>query len=474
MTPPDQTITRRIATLRWLVPLAFFVSVPVYQFLIARWVHDSYSDALHFAVEILFFGTTGPLLAFWGLKRVEIWLAQKQEAEHKARVHERRLAAITAASADAILSLDPRGRIESWNHGAELLFHYTAQETVGQPFTDLLGGDEAAQVEYRWLAQTARREGFVRGHETTCLRADGRRVQVELTATPISSENGHPVGLSLILRDITNRKQREAEIQRLNARLNQQVAERTRQLTEKVEALAQANAELQKLDQTRSEFVSLVSHQIRAPLTNVQGAVERMQADCATINPTCTRMFSVLRQQVQRLDRLVRDVLNANRIEAGELTLNREPISLFPVVRQVIDQTRARNSERPILLLEKPGLPLVFADRDRIAEVIANLLDNADKYSPPGAAITVSLRADQHGVTVSVRDHGPGLPPIPPERLFDKFYRGDTSDSQSVYGYGLGLYVCRQLIEAHGGHVWAENHPDRGAVFSFTLPVFKP
>jgi K+-sensing histidine kinase KdpD len=106
-----------------------------------------------------------------------------------------------------------------------------------------------------------------------------------------------------------------------------------------------------------------------------------------------------------------------------------------------------------------------------VAEVLSNLLDNADKYSPPGQPVVVDVRAEQSEVTVSVADRGRGLPPGVVDRVFDKFYRGDNSDSQAVYGYGLGLYVCRRLIEAQGGRIWAENGPQGGAVFSFALPV---
>jgi K+-sensing histidine kinase KdpD len=296
---------------------------------------------------------------------------------------------------------------------------------------------------------------------------------VELTATLLPTDQGQPAGISIILRDITDRRRREEEIRRLNASLNEQVAARTRELAAKVEELALANAALQELDQTRSEFVSLVSHQIKAPLTNMNGAIQRMQIDCRTINPTCNRMFGIFEQQVDRLDRLVQDVLNASRLEAGEMSLQPEPISVLPVVQQVVEQTLARTTDRPIQLPVKPGLPLVYADRDRIAEVLANLLDNADKFSPPGAEIVLRVGADQTEVTISVRDCGPGLPLGDLERVFDKFHRTDSSDSQAAYGFGLGLYVCRRLVTAQGGRIWAENHPDGGAVFSFTLPVWQ-
>jgi PAS domain S-box-containing protein len=447
--------------------------VVLYQFGVARWVHDTFGEMTHYGVEILFYASVSPLLAYWTLKLIDRWLDEKELAERLASVSEHRLASITAASADAILSIDGHGLVESWNRGAELLFGYRTTEIQRQQFSVLLEGEEAADVEFGWLEEMVKQQGFVQGHETVCRDVNGRAVNVELTATLLPTDQGQPAGISIILRDITDRRRREEEIRRLNASLNEQVAARTRELAAKVEELALANAALQELDQTRSEFVSLVSHQIKAPLTNMNGAIQRMQIDCRTINPTCNRMFGIFEQQVDRLDRLVQDVLNASRLEAGEMSLQPEPISVLPVVQQVVEQTLARTTDRPIQLPVKPGLPLVYADRDRIAEVLANLLDNADKFSPPGAEIVLRVGADQTEVTISVRDCGPGLPLGDLERVFDKFHRTDSSDSQAAYGFGLGLYVCRRLVTAQGGRIWAENHPDGGAVFSFTLPVWQ-
>jgi len=466
-------LRKRIHALSWFLPLSFSALTILYQLGLARWVHDNFSDPVHFGVEILFYGTAGPLLAHWTLRLIGRWLEEKDSAERQARASERRLASITSASADAILSIESSWRIESWNRGAELLFGYLADEISGEPFQKLFASKAPVDIELQWLAEKVKQEGFVRGHETTCQHADGRAIQVELTATGLSDDQGTPIGIAVILRDITARKQREEEIKRLNANLNQQVAERTRQLAEKVEELARVNNELQKLDQMRSEFVSLVSHQIRGPLTNMRGAVERMRAGCGSLTATCSRMFSILNTQVERLDRLVRDVLNAARIESGDLVLHLEPHSVLPILNQVIEQTQARANNRTISLPAKPGLPLIYVDRDRIAETFANLLDNADKYSPPGENIEVDIYADQESVTVSVRDHGNGMSPEELPRLFDKFYRTDSSDAQAAYGYGLGLYVCRLLVEAHGGHIWARNHPQGGAIFSFILPIWQ-
>jgi len=464
-------VRQRIAQLRWALPLAIGLAAVLYEIGPGRWIHDAYGARDYFDLDILFYATAAPIMAFLVLTYINRWLDEKERAEQAARASQERLASVTAASADAILSLDLAGRIETWNQGAAQMFGYPADQMLGQPLTHLLGSGESAEVTLRWLTHEVQRAGAIRGYELAVHDAAGRDVNVELTMTNLAGAGHLAAGLSVILRDVTERKRRMAEIQRLNAGLSEQVAERTRELGEKVEQLARANAELHKLDQTRNEFVSLVSHQIRAPLTNVRGAVERMGTDCGAINPTCHRMFTVINEQSQRLDHLVREVLNAERLEAGELVLHREPISILPVVRQVAEHMQARSTPRALHLPTKPGLPLVLADRDRVAEVLTNLLDNADKYSPPGAPIAVEVRADEVEVIVAVRDAGRGLPPGSLDHIFEKFYRADSSDSQPAYGYGLGLYVCRRLIEAHGGRIWAENQAQGGAVFSFALPV---
>ena len=473
MTLTNLTFRQRIAFLRWAFPLFLVFSVVVYQLIFARWVHDQFGESIHYFAEILFYATLGPLLTYWILTIINRWLDQKEQAERMAHASEERLATITNASADAILSLDQQGRIESWNRGALLVLGYEPEEIIGQEFSILMEGQQNAEVELRWLEKKVQNEGYVRGHETICRHIERRSVNVELTATRLNDDHGDSVGMSVILRDITNRKQREQEINRLNENLNLQVAERTRELNEKVNELAMANTDLQKLDQMRSEFVSLVSHQLRAPLTNMSGAVQRIRDGCDVIKPKCVQLLSILDQQNAHLNRMVQDILDTARIEAGELTIQSEPISIYPLAQQVVEQIRARSARRTIHMHDKPGLPLVYADRDRIAEVITNLLDNADKYSPPNGDIFVDIGANQSEVTFSIRDTGPGVSDQDLERIFDKFYRTDSSDSQTAYGYGLGLYVCRQLVEAQGGRIWAENHPDGGLKFSFSLPVWQ-
>ena len=473
MTSANISFRQRIELIRWVFPLFLVFAVVVYQLIVARWVFDQFGENTHYIAEILFYATLGPLVTYWVMTYINHGLDQKEQAERMAHASEERLATITNASADAILSLGRQWEIESWNRGAVLVLGYEPADIIGQKFSMLLEGQQNAEIELGWLEKKVHQNGYVRGHETICRDIEQRSVNVELTATRLIDAHGDSVGMSVILRDITNRKQREQEIIRLNENLNLQVAERTTELNEKVNELALANSELQKLDQMRSEFVSLVSHQHRAPLTNMSGAVQRIRTGCGVTNPECVQMLDIIDQQIARLNRLVQDILDADRIEAGELTIQSEPISVLPLVQQVVEQIRARSVKRIIHLHDKPGLPLVFADRDRVAEIITNLMDNADKYSPPNGDINVEVSANQSEVILSIRDTGTGVAEIDLIRIFDKFYRTDGSDSQHAYGYGLGLYVCRQLVEAQGGRIWAENYPDGGLMFSFSLPVYQ-
>ncbi len=467
----NSVLQKRLSLLRWVLPIVLGGLAVVYETGLGRWIHDVIGAYLYFNLDVLFYAIAVPLVVFTTLTLIRDWIDKAERAQQQAQVSERRLGAVMAASADAIISLDAHGKIELWNSGAELLFGYTEQEIFGKSLARLFGSGEGATVEFQWLSHAVQDAGFVRGHETTCVDAQGREIAAELTATRLVDAGGKPLGMSVIVRDVTERKHREDEIRRLNTTLSEQVSARTRELGDKVDQLARANAGLKALDQMRTEFVSLVSHQIRAPLTNMRGAAERMRSDCVMLNATCNRMFIILDQQSERLDRLVRDVLNTARIDAGGLVMQVEPISILPVINLVVDQVRARVASRLIHVPIKPGLPLAMADRDRVVEILTNLLDNADKYSPPDQEITVDVTADTAEITLSVHDHGRGLLNVDAEKLFSKFYRADSSDSQAAYGYGLGLYVCRRLVQAQGGRIWAEPAPDGGAVFAFTLPV---
>jgi signal transduction histidine kinase len=284
-----------------------------------------------------------------------------------------------------------------------------------------------------------------------------------------------PIFLWLTLRVvrvwIEQKEQAEAEVYRLNSELQQRVEERTAELKKKAEALETANIELQKLDEIKSEFVSLVSHEFRAPLTNMRGAAELMRDNCVVLNATCDRMLGIVNAEVGRLSRLVEDVLSVSRIEAGELKPLCVEVNAEEVVNQVLHEFMARGVHRKLHYLPASIRPILRADRDYLHQVIANLVDNAVKYSPENSEVTVSIELCGDNGVLSIANSGPGIRVEAQPRLFQKFYRLDTGDDKETYGYGLGLYLCRRLVEGMNGKIWVESAAGHGAIFRFTLPL---
>jgi signal transduction histidine kinase len=275
--------------------------------------------------------------------------------------------------------------------------------------------------------------------------------------------------LTWISRSLAVQERAEAEVRRLNATLEQQVAERTRSLEEAYRELEQKNRELQTLDQLKSEFVSLVSHELRAPLTNINGGIELLLNN-PDLSPHCRDTLLILGEQGQRLTSLVETILNISAIEARRWPLNPGPVAVPPLVRTVVREMHPWAGQRQIQWQGETDLPFAWADENSLAQVLTNLLDNAIKYSPDGSTITIGAEATPETVCVTVCDEGPGIPPEAQELVFDKFYRLDGRDSRRVYGHGLGLYVARRLVEAQKGRIWVESSNGRGARFVVALP----
>jgi signal transduction histidine kinase len=277
------------------------------------------------------------------------------------------------------------------------------------------------------------------------------------------------LGLSWLIRNLLVQEQAEAEIRHLNATLEQQVEERTRSLQQTYEELEEKNRELQTLDQLKSEFVSLVSHELRAPLTNINGGIELLLSG-QELSPHCRDTLGILGEQSQRLTNLVETILSISAIEARRWPLTPGPVALPPLVRTVARAMMPRAGLRRIQWRGVDDLPFAWADEDSVAQVLTNLLDNAIKHSPEGSDIAVDAEATGDEVRIAVDDEGPGIPPEERERVFDRFHRLDSRDNRKVYGHGLGLYMARLLLEAQDGRIWVEGDHGQGTRFVISLP----
>jgi signal transduction histidine kinase len=254
----------------------------------------------------------------------------------------------------------------------------------------------------------------------------------------------------------------------------QHLRETTAQLEATNQDLAHANQELRQLDRMKSEFVSLVSHQLRAPLTTVNGALELVAQDAGSLPPSSQRTLRILVQETERLSRLIQTILDVSRLEAGRVKLHLGPVALEPLLAKVATETLGPRAERWHLEAASDAPP-AWADEQLLAEVVRNLLQNADRYSPSDQPIDIQVDADADQLEVRVADHGPGVPPHEQARIFHSFHRVGDVD-RDVAGYGLGLYFAERLIRAQHGTIGVESPlrhdgPDRGSCFWFRLPV---
>jgi PAS domain S-box-containing protein len=228
--------------------------------------------------------------------------------------------------------------------------------------------------------------------------------------------------------------------------------------------------ERKQAEQIKDEFIGLVSHELKTPLTVVTGAIDVAMAE--TISPEDRKaLLKDAAWGAESMADIVDNLLELSRWQANRLALRTQPLDLAQVVSRVIEMSRTKTDRHTVIADVSPDLPTVNADLTRIERILDNLIDNAIKYSPNGGEVRVSVQKIQGDIVVSVRDQGIGIAPADQSRLFQAFQRLDVSSWTGIQGVGLGLVVCRRLVEAHGGRIWVESEKGSGSTFLFTLPV---
>jgi PAS domain S-box-containing protein len=280
----------------------------------------------------------------------------------------------------------------------------------------------------------------------------GRWLWLQMTATSIPDERGKPEHVLLMVEDVT--KVREAQDK----------------LADALEAQRGANADLEKLDRAKTEFLSIVSHEFRTALTGIQGFSELIRD--GGLEPDELRAYGgYIFNDAERVNRLIGDMLDLDRMESGRMTMRTADVD----VNEVLSDTMARASNTSNLVEFKsdldPRLPIVTGDRDRLVQVVSNLVNNAVKYSPEGGLVTLSSRAEGGYALVTVADTGLGIPPDEIGHVFERFRRVHSGAAQSIAGTGLGLTIVKQIVEMHGGKIWIESAVGHGSAFHFTIPL---
>jgi signal transduction histidine kinase len=278
--------------------------------------------------------------------------------------------------------------------------------------------------------------------QTVRIAKDGRMVPISLSVSPILDGNGKIIGASKIARDISD----HLALQEEKARLYD---------------------EIKALNDRKDEFIGLASHELKTPLTSIQGYLQILNNDMSE-----GRRKEFLRrtsQQVKKLNNLVSDLLDISKIEAGKLQFNPEPFDLCEVVRDAIELITYSNNTHTIRLQMELKELILTGDSQRIEQVILNLLTNAIRYAPASFEIDVYVLEENGLAKVGVRDRGIGIPDDKLNEIFSRFYR--VTEDKNVSGLGLGLYLSQQIIDRHHGRIWAESKHREGSVFYFTLPI---
>lgn len=369
-------------------------------------------------------------------QRVEERTRELQRALAAVSANEKRIQAIIESAQDAYIAVDLDGRITEWNSAAQRMFGRPRDEALGQPMVELIVPQrfrENVARAMRNFNETGRVDFLDRRLERVVINRDGAEIPVEVTIALAGTTEG--TFFSAFLHDIAERK----EIERM-----------------------------------KNEFVSTVSHELRTPMTSIRASLSMLADGSAGELPPDTRvLIDIAYNSCERLVRLVNDVLDIEKIESGGMMFDMNPQPLLPIVKQAMDAVEGSALQYRVALRmqSETGDVQVTADQDRMIQVVVNLLSNAIKFSPPDATVTVTVGSDGEQATVSVADQGPGIPQEFRARIFQKFAQADSTDSRQKGGSGLGLSICKSIVEEHGGTIGFTSETGKGSTFSVHFPL---
>jgi signal transduction histidine kinase len=228
--------------------------------------------------------------------------------------------------------------------------------------------------------------------------------------------------------------------------------------------------EMESMERLRRDLVANVSHELKTPISALRARLENIMDG---VEPADPELLAVMLQQTERLTRLVDQLLDLSRLESGDVRLVREPLSLGPLVDRVLSEVRLARDDRGIIARNEvpPDLPFIDGDRERIHQLLFNLLDNAFRFTSPGGIVMVRAVRTGGACEVTVEDTGPGIPAEHLPYVFERFYRVEPSRSRDDGGTGIGLAIARSVVDAHGGRIWAESEEGAGSRFRFVLPT---
>lgn len=363
-----------------------------------------------------------------GISKIARNISYKKISEERQAI----LAAIVENSDDAIISKTVDGLITSWNKGAEKIFGYKEQEVIGLNISIIIPSD---RIEEETQILKNIRAGITVDHfQTVRLRKGGMPLDISLSVSPIKDSAGKIIGASKIARDITFEKLAQSILKERNKR--------------------------------KDEFIAMASHELKTPLTSMSGYLQLLEIKVSDEDKVFVKR--IIRQQ-ERLNNLFNDLFDISKIQAGKLKFSFENFDMTQLISEVIDSFRNANPNFHFLVDLQENL-MIEGDNIRLEQVITNLLANAVKYSPNGGNIEVHAKIHAEELIFSIQDQGLGIASEHLREIFNRFYRAEQMDGK-IAGLGLGLYISKEIIERHGGRIWAESTLGKGSKFTVILPT---
>ncbi|MBU0614127.1 PAS domain S-box protein, partial [Patescibacteria group bacterium] len=365
------------------------------------------------------------------------------EVEKKQNALERdKLGTILLGIGDAVMVLDTDRRIQLFNKTAENISGFTASEVIGKKCFEVLNFiyEDTGKQNTDFVDGALLHGSVVKmKNHTLLVRKDGNKVPVADSAAPLKSDSGQIIGCVVVFRDVEEERE---------------------------------------IDRMKTEFVSVASHQLRTPLTGVKWHLEVMLDDATGLSPDQLDGLREAYDSNERMIKLVNDLLDVSRIETGrKFDIKKQPSDMIKIVESVIRDNIALAEKKKINIIKCADAPESFilqVDPDKVSQVFQNLISNAIKYSHDNSTVEIGCEHNEKDVVIYVKDSGIGIPEKDQKNIFGKFFRAENATSIQADGNGLGLYIAKSIVEAHGGKIWFESILEKGTTFYFTLPMNTP
>lgn len=401
-----------------------------------------------------------------GYAKVTRDLTERREAELKLRQSEERLRQMFEGIKDyALITLDPEGNVTSWNEGARRIKGYEASEIIGKSFKNFYSSQDVSMgkcdYELKEAAETGRFED-----EGWRIRKDGTKFWANVLITAMRDSKGKLIGFSKVTRDVTDKKRAEDLLKMAYTNLENRVEQRTNELSK-------ANKELEEAVKSRDEFLSIASHELRTPLTplklQLQG-LNRMLRSGKNLTPEkISALSEACERSVSRLASLIDNLLDVSRMNTGKMILNYEMFDLVELSNEILNGYKdeiARSGSK--VSSQFPQKMPVYLDRLRVEQLLTNFLMNALKYGNQ-KPVNWKIYLEDNLIVIEFIDQGMGIAPKDQERVFNRFER--VTHDHNIGGLGLGLYISKQIVEAHGGSISLTSNVGHGATFKISIPL---